>query len=336
MREPSDTKDCTKHYGNILAGFVCDALLKAPVKQYYVLEWEWQPQVNWPGNETWINDIDGYRIFEIDPLSKKEKLIANVSNPKQKVVAVPLPWGAPCYGVKAYIDDPVLEPSQMATYCPGKPPTPQKITLEPVDWLTTGGTWIDDGDCDGYGGLSHYDSMKQIRSNYGQQPGDVVVGSYIVDDDEDDCYQEGNYTGGVKFSTQLPMSAIVHKAVLRFSNLSMDYYATGLAAPKPSSCVAGIGKAKQDWSNAVPANHYSSYISLSSLAYNTPVQTLSAFMANEVDVTSLVNDWVNQPEKNFGLILSPAKAPYPLDDGSGTCMSGLQNIKLDVYYFAPP
>lgn len=336
MREPADTADCTKHYGNILAGFVCDALLNASVKQYRVLQWEWEPRVGWSGDDVWLNEIDGYRIYEIDPFTKTPKLLSEVKNPKQKAAAVPLPWGAPCYGVQAYIDDPVLEPSEIAEYCPGQPTAAQKITLDPINWLTTGGEWIQDGDCDTYGTGDSY-LIANSNLGFGNKPGEVLVGSYIVDDDENDCFAQGDYAGAVKFSNSILLNdAVIHKAVLKFAASFTYYSASGVATNYKLLCVGGVGKAKQDWTGLGGANHFVGKNILSSYAYYNPISSLSGWNHTpEVDVTSVVSSWMKNPQSNHGFILRHLNAPHPATDGAGSCSSRLAYVQLEIHYFVP-
>lgn len=337
MREPADTADCTQHYGNILAGFVCDALLNAPIKQFVILQWEWEPKANWPGSKTWLNEIDGYRIFEIDPFTQNEKYMKEIKNPVQKVAAVPLPWGAKCYGVRAFSNDPAIEASAMSTYCPGDSPTPEVMTLTPSDWLTSGGLWEEDGDCDTYGGGDAYLLANQ-NGGFGNKPGEILVGSYIVDDDEEDCFRRGNYSGAVRFVTPtLPPGAVIQRAVVKFSALFTDYKATGMASNFKEFCVSGLGKAKQDWTGLDGGNHFTGKNVLSSSTFYNPITSISAWNhAPEVDITSAVKGWLKNPETNHGFILAPRNAPKPLADGSGVCETTVENFQLEIHYFVSP
>ena len=331
LREPMNAADCTAHSNPLLAPFICNTILNAPLKQNVILEWEWQaPAFCLPPSCGWVQAIDGYRIYEIDPVTKAEKYLKEINNPSQKITVIPLSWGSPCYGVRAYVNTPAFLESDIATHCPGQPPTPQKITLTPSDWITTGGQWIQDGDCDNYGGADYYVVANKTKG-FGNQPGQVLVGSYLVDDEGNDCYREGNYSGGVKFdSSVLPPGTIIQKAVLKFSKVFMDYGAPGFAGPAPTSCVASAGKAKQDWSGLNSGNHFSSkYIA------STPIVSLSAYMSLQADVTSVASDWIKHPGNNHGFVFTPAGAPHPLEDGTGTCLSGLGNFQLEIYYFAP-
>lgn len=335
LREPSNAADCLAHGDPIVAGFLCPGIMNAKVKQNIILEWEWKPEACWPGFcQYGATEIAGYGVYEIDPATQAKKFLADVHPSAMRVAFLPLPWGAKCYGVEAYIDYPGMGVSEMATYCPGQPPTAKKVTIAPAaQWLTTGGQWIQDGDCDDYGGAETY-KYKNQNNGFGNQNGQVLVGSYIVDDD--DCYREGHYSAGVKFdiSLSLPPNAVVQNADLRFSTVFMNYGATGIAAPKPASCISAIGKAKKDWSGLSAGIHFASSPSLTSLTYNTPLTSMSNYM-NQASVTQAVVDWIKDPSSNHGFILAPAAAPHPYDDGSGSCLSGLGNFQLDIYYFAP-
>ena len=51
VREPKDTADCTAHAAPIVGPFICNTLMNAKVKEYYILEWEWQPHPPEPGKD---------------------------------------------------------------------------------------------------------------------------------------------------------------------------------------------------------------------------------------------------------------------------------------------
>lgn len=320
VREALNTEDCTAHFGNPFVGFVCDALFKVPVKQNLVLVWEWEPRLNWPGYDSWFNDIDGYRLYEIDPLTKEEKFLKEIRHPGQKAAVVPLPWGT-CYGVRAFSDNPAIEPSEMATYCPSSPPTPAVMTLKPTDWLTSGGLWLQDGDCDTYG-------SGELTEMYDPK---VLVGSYIVDDDDNDCFRQGDYSGAVKFDMPMAQGWAIQRAVLKFSSLSTEYHESGVATNLKPLCAAELGEAVQDWSalgggdhvvnpNVIWNSYYSPFVSLS-----------GADLTPEVDVTLLVRSWLEHPDSNHGFILNPRYVHH-----HGECETWIGNFELEIYYFPQP
>jgi len=336
LREPEDAADCTSHGNPLLSSFVCNTLLNAPVKEYIVLEWEWQPHTCWPGQDCkWLNEIDGYSIYEYDPFSKLSKHMKDINNSAQKVTALPLPWGFHCYSVEAYATHPengskVVSPKTI--YCPDDPPEPKKLTLNTAQyWVTTGGEWIQMG-CGSYGEVDFYE-YKNKNSGFGNQSGEVLVGSYFIDDLV--CYEEGQYSSGVKFNIQpgLIPGATIQKAVLKFSKVYMDYKSPGIAGSPPYTCASVIGKAKQDWSGLSNGNHFSNQY-LATLSNNSPIASLGTAQS-QVDVTAAVSDWFKHPENNHGFILTPASAPKPQVPGTGKCLSGLGNFQLDLYYFAP-
>jgi LysM repeat protein len=342
LREPLNTADCAKHYGNLLAGFVCDGLLNAQVQQYLVLEWEWQPATCWPTVSKcwWVNDIKGYHVYEIDPATQAQKLLKDILDPNQKVAAVPLPWGYRCYAVEAFADDPDNPGQEVVSgqtaYCPGQPPQPQKTVLTPTKWVTTGGQWIQSGDCDTYGLADTY-VVKNKNTGFGNQPGEVLVGSYIVDNNDADCFRQGDYSGAVEFGQPvLPDGAVVQKALLKFSPVFTEYKASGVATNYTLLCVSAVSKAKQDWTGLGSPIHFYNDDVLLSPAYKSPITSLSGWdKTPEVDVTSAVNNWIQHSDQNHGFILSPAEALYPATDGSGSCLSGIGNVQLEIYYFVP-
>lgn len=337
LREPSDEADCTSHGNPLLSGFVCNTLLNAPVKEYIILEWEWQPKTCWPGQDcNWLDDISGFSIYEVNPFSKFSKHMKDVTNPAQKVTALPLPWGFSCYAVEAYAEHPengskVVSPKTI--YCPDDPPEPEKTTLlPPTNWVTTSGEWIELGGCGGYGSADYY-LLENQNKGFGNQAGEVLVGSYLVQDGF--CYKEGQYSAGVKFNVQpdLLPGAVIQKAVLRFSKVYIDYKSPGIAGSPPYSCVSAVGEAKQDWSGLSNGNHFSSQF-LATPSNNIPIASVGTAQS-QVDVTAAVSDWFKHPENNHGFILTPASAPVPKQPGTGECLSGLGNFELDIYYFAP-
>lgn len=337
LREASTAAECASHYGNPLAGLVCNGLVNAELQEYYTLVWEWEPKTCWPGPGcTWVNDIDGYYIYEIDPMANSQNYLKDINNPGQKVTAIPLPWGYRCYGVEAYAEGPEYGGqviSEMATYCPGEPPTPEKMVLTPSHWLTSGGQWYQDGDCDTYGGLDSY-SYYQNNGLLNVNSGQILVGSYIVDDDDADCFRKGNYSGAVKFQiTKLQPGAVFQKATLRYASVFSDYEASGLATNYKLFCAQSVGRANQDWTG-LGNNHFVGGNVLSS--YNSPLTPLSNWQFSaEIDVSVAVSNWLKHPEQNHGFIFMPASAPHPLVDGSGTCLSGVDNFQLEISYFVP-
>ena len=337
LREPKDASDCTAHGNPLLSGFVCNSLLNAPVKEYIILEWEWQPKTCWPGQDcNWLNDIAGYSIYEYDPVSKLSKHMKDVSNSAQKVTALPLSWGFHCYRVEAYAINPqngdkIVSPKTI--YCPDDPLKPKKTTLlPPINWLTSSGEWIELGGCGDYGSADYY-LLENQNKGFGNQAGEVLVGSYLVQDGF--CHKEGQYSAGVKFNVQpgLLPGAVIQKAVLRFSKVYMDYKSPGIAGSPPYTCVSAVGKAKQDWSGLSNGNHFSSQF-LATSSNNAPIASIGTAQS-QVDVTSAVSEWFKYPENNHGFILTPASAPVPKQSGTGECLSGLGNFELDIYYFAP-
>lgn len=332
LREPKDSADCTAHGHPLIAPFICDTLMNQNPKQYLILEWEWTPETCWPGNCQYDSstEVEGYHIYEVDPVTQTTIYLKQVQGVNNKATAIPLSWGPKCYGVDAYTAS-GIQTSEIAVYCPGQPPASKEIILTPTDWLTAKGMDFESGDCDDYGKADTY-LLKNQTDGFGNQPGQVLVGDFILDTD---CFKSVNYSAAVKFLPEksLPPNAVVQSAVLTFSKIFMDYGATGLAGGKPTSCAASIGKATKSWTHLADGNHFADNASL--YAYNSPITSLNPFMALKADVTTVVSQWVKHPESNHGFILLPVVAPPPEGDGSGECTSGLGNFQLTIHYFAP-
>lgn len=321
VRETSDVGECTKHHGNLLAGFICDALLNAPLKEFRILVWEWSSDQCW-ANEC-VDDIDGYRVYQVPSLGSPDAtLVGTITNPGQRVLAVPLFLGYTCYGVDAYSDDPAVEASTISTFCPGEEPVTESISLSLEQWLTVGGTWIQDGDCDTYGSATF--------QGLGTTP-KVKVGSYIVDDDEEDCYREGDWRVHLKFASPvLAPGAVVQSAELRFHDAGTQYDATALATNEKPLCASAVRRADSEWTASVPPSHW-----VKSLPLTPGPQVATVGWAPAVDVTGTVGKWVENPATNHGLMLMPRSAPHPLADGAGSCISFLDGFVLDLTYFTP-
>ncbi len=334
LRKAPDVDECAKNFGNPFAAVICDAIMNAEVQQFFVLLWEWQPNscaFN-PVNCPWNNEIGGYNIYEIDKSKPSPKFLKQISQVGQKASVLPLPWGPGCYGVQAYPKDPILEPSKIAVFCmQDEAPVPLKTVLTPKHWITNEYTWVQNGDCDTYGSGTF--------SPQGNLP-QVMVGSFIVDDDGKDCFQQGYSKAGVKFDLNelfLPPEAVIHKAFLKFSHFGHTYEASGLATNYKLSCVREVGTSKQDWTSQA-SNHIATSGSLLSISqYYLPFTTLSEWNTSPVvDVSAVVNNWIKNSSNNHGFILFPASAPNPLIDGSGICYSYLTNLQLEIRYFVPP
>jgi hypothetical protein len=284
-----------------------------------------------------MNDINGYRVYQIDPNTNIPKYLKQINNPSQKVSAVPLPWGYYCYGVEAFAEGTDYNlVSQMAIYCPGEPLEPQMMALNPINWATTGGQWIQSGDCDTYGLGNAYVLANQY-DGFGNN-GEVLVGSYIVDDDDEDCFRQGDFSGGVLFPNPALLSgSVFEKALLKFSVLVNEYGATGLATNYKPVCISGIGTSKQDWTSKISSNHFFGDNILLGAAYYTPLVSYPGQNGvSGIDVSSAVASWIMHPEKNHGFILTPAPAPSPPVDGSGRCQTQIGNFQLEIYYFSAP
>lgn len=204
--------------------------------------------------------------------------------------------------------------------------------LSPVDWLTSDYMWISDGDCDTYGSGNFTGGASEPK---------VLVSSWIVNNDDKDCFRQGDSAAAVKFDVSkdlfLPEDAIIHKALLKYSHYGHEYKATGLATNLQPSCVYGLGTSLQDWTGLSSNQGYYSSNILKSFQFYLPFKTMSILdLSPAVDVTILVNHWIKSPSNNHGFILFPTTTPSPIGDGEGGCYSYLSNFQLEIYYFDLP
>jgi len=302
--------------------------------QYFVLEWEWAPKFCWGGNCQWFDKIDGYRIYEYDTATLTRKLITDIKQPNQKIAAIPVAWGTKCYAVVAYVLDPGVEPSNEAQYCGSQPPA-KKITLMKVaEWLTTEDVLYDGDKCV----YTQANMLHQDKPGFGTQAGEVFVGAGIFEKDQSIgisyCFMDEYYQGGIKFNmtTEIPINAVIQKAILRFTSKIWAYGGGGVAAPAPATCASYVEAVNKSWSAMIDDDHWVK----GTLPYGGPGVSLTGYSAPQVDVTSIVAKWIKKPSSNNGFVL---KGWYPAlpteDENSSVCVSTLSNFQLDIYYFAP-
>lgn len=329
LREAVHSAECASHGNPLLAAFVCETLLKAPVKEYVVLVWEWQPELCWPGYCKYgINKIDGYMVYEMDPITQASTyFLKQVNGASQEVTAIPLPWGAHCYGVTALAGG---QESEMATYCPGKSSQMKTMTLTALEnWITAADMLEQGEDCLGF---------DEGYGKYGQGMGEVLAGAYNVDSDSEDCLQNVYYNGAVKFKiavSQLPAGAVMQKATLRFTPslklFSVLLYSDGdPLSGGPLSCVAAVGRATQAWSGLSDADHWINFHGLG--AYGAPTISVSDAGPIALNVTAVVADWLKNPGSNHGFIVYGENPP---SGPSARCVSSQTNFQLDIDYFVP-
>lgn len=329
LRKPLDEQECYQNHG-FLAPFYC-ALRNDP--NYVALVWEWGTGFCWPGSDC-ITDIDGYRFYEINQVSGTVELLQELEGDWQKVFAAPNPWPGICYGVRAFVNNPFIGESEMVTWCPGNSaPQPQTVVLSPTQWLTSGGVWIENG-CGTYGNLDKYVDVNQ-KTGFGNQAGQVLIGSLVVDDEEDDCFRQGDYSGAVRFtlpsSLQFGQSAVLQKATLVIDSEFTDYHRSGEAANAPPyTCVKAVGEANEDWTGLGNAQHFAPGQALMGYADGP----FADYGSGYIDVTSIVYKWMYYPINNHGFVLYHVHVGPPYTDGDSHCYTGAQ-VRLIIDYFTP-
>jgi hypothetical protein len=334
LRESKDAADCTAHAAPIVGPFICNTLMNAPVKEYLVLEWEWQPGLPAP-DKNWANDIEGYEIYEIMPDTEAPpKFLKEVKPMGAKAAAVPLPWHNYCFGVQAFANVPEYGGklvSEMSTYCAGQTPLMKKITLLALEnWITAVDMLEQGDDCLGF---------DDGFSGYEEGMGEVFAGSYDVDIPGEDCYQNVYYNSAVKFkipASPLPAGAVMQKATLRYYHIYLDdtVYFGPIEVPPPyaslGTCVSAVGKANKDWTGLSDADHWIYLYGLG--LYATPTISAPKFAGTGVTVTSVVSEWLKNPASNHGFIIYGKNPP---GGNNSSCISGLGEFRLEIQYFAP-
>lgn len=311
VRKPLNAEDCTAHG---LAAQQCDFLLNDPQPASLVLEWEWRPPFCVGIACDQVRDIDGYRLYLVDPAAGAASFVGEVPSHEERVGVYPFASGSQCYGVRAFVQSPAFAESEMAMHCPGPPSTETRV-IEPEHWLTTGQlneAWYDAFEAPA-------GAVVVSASNYGN---------------------EVRSSAGVKFSPQpLPPGGVLHRAVLKFSVLFLHEDTGGMSSTLDSFCVATLGRATQDWSGLSGGeNHYvAGQNLLASPEYDAPMVSLPEFVGRtvEVDVTPLVGVWLQDPSRNHGLILAPRRASAAGPEGGAFCNSVEGDFRLEIEYVMP-
>jgi hypothetical protein len=334
LREPESVTECTFH-GLTLQ--ICTKLLDGSPKQYIVLIWEWSPGLCF-GSCPWADGIDGYVINQSDMSNSVGETSKDIASMYQKATAFPLPWGSRCYSVFAYKDiagqGRVYSPP--ASYC-GELPNPEKLILAPQDWLSTEGVPYEE-DCS-YA-ASGAASEKPTGSNQ------IMVGAYAQGGSG--CNRRTSSNAAVKFETPpLAQGAVIHRALLRFNRVDLSWwYPDEVAVAKgerPGNCVSRIGIAKQDWTGLSSGHFLQGGNTLGQAPYFSPYTDGLALWPStvELDVTSLVLNWMKEPDTNYGFILAGDwgnmynRGVAEKDWDLKGCYSLLDNVELEIQYFAP-
>lgn len=333
LRQPQTVSECASHYGgNFWANVVCDELMNASTKQYNLYVWEWSPGFCW-GACPW-EQIDGYLFYEYDASYQTLYKVKEIPNGDQKVTAAPLPWGGRCYAVTAYAD--TLTEGRIESYATsfcGEQPETETMVLSPSDWLSSEGMWINQG-CDEWADAFR---LKPTGSQ-------MVVGFFLFAVDKYCDIKQGGATAAVQFNNLiLPPEAVLQRATLKFTPVDVAFEVPDEVAVNYSagSCATRVGKAKSDWT-ALSSAHFINPDTLGPY-YSAYTSAGSPWDGGEraVDVTSAVLGWMDDPSTNHGFVLIADVADlynsYLFESGWDVkiCYSLLDNVELEIEYFAP-
>jgi hypothetical protein len=311
VRKPLNAADCEAHG---LPADQCDFLLNTAHPAYLVLEWEWRAPFCLGTACAQVRQIDGYRLYVLDPATGDSSLASEIAPRGERVGVYPLASESRCYGVRAFVSTPAFAESELAVHCPG-PPNSETRVMEPEHWLTTGQL-----------NEAWYDAFE------------VPSGAVIVS--ASNYGNEVRSSAGVKFDPQpLPAGGVLHRAALRFIVLFLQADTGGPASALDSFCVSTLGRATQDWSGLSGGeNHYVTGLNLlASPEYDAPMVSLPEFVGRtvEVDVTPLVSAWLQDPSRNHGLILAPRPASTAGTEGGAFCNSVEGDFRLEIEYLMP-
>ncbi|MFH1186465.1 MAG: hypothetical protein V1755_15755, partial [Chloroflexota bacterium] len=332
VRKTEDPTECFSHKGTLA---LCKQAIANPAASDFILVWEWVSHIDFSGKTAWLNAIDGYRVYKIDPPTGIRQFMKTVDPAARKIALLPVPPGKACYGVEAYAKGfqyGGLIVSPMVTHCLGEGPPTKTILLKPINWLSTGRFW-ETGECFSKSFL-HEIIWDRIT------PGEVMVGSTVSNSSK--CLSGAHHSAAVKFILPtLPGGAVVQSARLRFAETFNIYAVSGLATNFKLACAGEWGIAKQDWTGLVNDPHYIDFFSqpkgLGTATDYKPLDSLSGWdHSPEVDVKWQVIDWFEHPANNHGFILAPRPVPGATEPDAGAeCFSRFANFELEIKYFTP-
>jgi hypothetical protein len=345
LRDTEDSSVCAAHFGNAMAKFVCDGILNSPIKQYNILVWDWTEGFCWGGGECqWMNEIDGYRLYQSPYVPGLSQPIKTIKDPDQKASAVPLPWGPACYVATAYALLPdgsgIQESGPSNAWCPGQSPSDLFYTVlsyETGQKLITSADFFDIMCDHGHTGTEPF--------NLGAA--EVLVGVQVHNFGSDDCLLQHYWAAGVRFdfsSLPLPDTISIQSAVLHFSQGKSAFnagegVATNFGTPL---CTTDLGLSTVDFYNWDPQQ--AALGQLPFLAFNaTPYQSLPWWYPPvEVNVTGIVDNWIHHPETNRGFVIvggqGSLEAKGLLDAGNDIqlCWNHINGITLEIDYYLIP
>lgn len=346
LREAENPSECASHGDPIAVPLLCNGIMNASVKKNLVLIWEWKPGYCVFGICKYgVNEIKGYGVYEINPVTQTRTLIADVKSSAMRVAFPSLPWGSKCYGVEAYVDYPGSYVSAMDTYCPGTQPLVKFISITDVTQWVTSKDAVETAGCNlGFQQENLPGSAPLIPKNWGNQPGEVHIGSYDFDSSGgpfagSSCELQGYYDAGVKFNLgALPKGAVIKEAYLRFFVAKQSWF-DGLfsGTPPGGTCISAVRTAKADWSGLVDNDHWTEKRIVEFANNSGPSASAKLNPFPQANVTAIVKSWQANPASNLGFIIFPVNSPKPQEDAQSVyCESSLGSFKLDIYYFAPP
>ena len=366
LRVTYSISECEKYHGNHAAKLNCEKFLSTNQHVRDVLVWDWKKGLCAFGEYCkWVNDIRGFQIYQVDKKGKPIRLLQTLQDGRQNA-AIPLSFGAKCYGVQAFSGSPLgpnatpIRFSSMDVFCLPDSPNLQTVTLEMDDWISgSGATWTSFKD----GSIWDYFSSSGVCIIYGgSAPGymlpkgnQIVVGTEWIWN-RDNCYsRHNNGKAAIHFPiSDIPAYAKIKRAALKFDPVKSAVY-KGPEYPTFSSkpvCATRLYTNQLSWNQAPVSKTHVNYDDVSpqggnrywmnfftNLISGAPYQSINT-TTTELDVTGDVLQWQQTPERNYGFSFQSWTVDLEFNKVLNhtvdlMCWTTLGNIQLEVEFYAP-
>jgi hypothetical protein len=292
-----------------------------------ILVWNWPPCFPGPKCET---QIDGYKVWGFDDSAGSAgafSQIDTIANPG--LTMAPLNWAGPkepgrrrCYWVIAYKGTQGSEYSNLL--CVTADEFFQFSRTFSQAPSAVSGPGITEGyaiNCQGYSDGVIAPVTFNSGPNTSLIGNEILVGHDIGEVDPGTCASRGDiYEGGVFFDlSQIPPQTRVLHANVSYS----------IEGPAGNSCLEVLKVASADWRNATAQNP--TLITSDEVIIPDPSNRFN------VDLTNVVQAWVNGSHPNFGLDFSGGDENiYPDDTMAGQCTTLYNSFVLSVTVATSP
>lgn len=329
LRQAENGTVCAQHL-NLYPG-QCQEILDKPLKEEYVLIWDWTQPTCW-GNQKdcqWmeINGWMAYNLYMVD----NPKPISPVF---ETGIVTPLPWGYQCFYVTAVADTAFgpIESEPSNVFCPDKSSPPKVMLLQPTNLISQGKT-------------TKYQCLMpplDPSDNVGQ--GQILVGVY-----DTPCW-DAKFQGAVKFDLTQLYNLVggysLQKAVLRFDKAATGYQSQGtdwkVATNEKPLCGVDLGLVAGggEWTNWDPGQALGGgYTWLTFVGSSSKPLSAIGPAKYEIHVEDYIEHlgqgWPNAGfgfATNFQRLIDLGYFKYGMLDRY--CWNKLQNFELEIQYYS--